>query len=310
MDIHVIMWIVFWVVVVAALTIDLGFLSRHKGEVSFKEAVIMVCIWVGLSLSFCASIYFTLGHEKAIEYLTGYVVEYSLSIDNMFVFLMLFSYFAIPREHQPKVLIYGILGAVLLRFAFIFVGIQLINAFSWIIYVFGALLVFTAIKMVVKRDEEDNPEKNFIIRILKKILPFTQDTSSGKFFLKESGILRATPMFAAVVAIEISDLIFAVDSVPAVLSISTDTFIVYTSNIFAIIGLRSLYFLLANLAARFRHLQTGVAVVLLFVGVKMLISHFVHIPTYISLGVIVVVIAASIAASSIFKKKDDKESSE
>ncbi|MCL2756641.1 MAG: TerC family protein [Coriobacteriia bacterium] len=305
MDIQLIMWVVFWVVIAAALTIDLVFLNKHHGDVSFKEAVLMVCVWVGLSLCFCVSIYFTLGPQKAIDYVTGYVVEYSLSIDNMFVFLMLFSYFAIPREHQPKVLMFGILGAVILRFVFIFAGIQLINAFSWIIYIFGALLIFTAIKMVVKKEDEVHPEKNIVIRLLKKILPFTDDSSSGKFFAKENGIRRATPLFAAVVVIEMSDLIFAVDSVPAVLSISTDTFIVYTSNIFAIVGLRSLYFLLANLAARFRYLQTGVAVILLFVGVKMLISHFVHIPTYISLGVIILVLVVSIVASSIIKKKDD-----
>jgi len=297
------MWIVFWVVVIAALTIDLVFLNKHHGEVDFKEAVVMVCVWIGLALSFGVAVYFTLGQQKALEYITGYVVEYSLSIDNMFVFLMIFSYFAIPKEHQPKVLIFGIMGAVILRFVFVFAGVQLINTFSWIIYLFGALLIFTAIKMVVKHDNEVHPEKNIVINTLKKVFPFSQDASSGKFFIREGGVLFATPMFAAVIAIEMSDIIFAVDSVPAVLSISTDTFIVYTSNIFAIVGLRSLYFLLSNLAAKFKYLQTGVAVILFFVGVKMLISHFVHIPTLASLGVIIAVIAAAIVASMVLNKK-------
>jgi len=296
------MWIVFWVVVIAALIIDLVFLNKHHGNVDFKEAVVMVCVWVGLALSFGVAVYFTLGQQKALEYITGYVVEYSLSIDNMFVFLLIFSYFAIPKEHQPKVLIFGIMGAVILRFVFIFAGVQLINTFSWIIYLFGALLIFTAIKMAVKHDDEVHPEKNIVINALKRVFPFSQDPSSGKFFIRENGVLFATPMFAAVIVIEMSDIIFAVDSVPAVLSISTDTFIVYTSNIFAIVGLRSLYFLLSNLVAKFKYLQTGVAVILFFVGVKMLISHYVHIPTLVSLGVIVAVIAAAIVASIVLNK--------
>ena len=298
MDINFIMWAVFWVTVSAALTVDLVFLNKHHGEVSFKEAVTMVCVWVGLALSFGAAVYLTLGYQKALEYVTGYAVEYSLSIDNMFVFLMIFSYFAIPRQHQPKVLVYGILGAVILRFIFIFAGIKLINAFSWVIYVFGALLIFTAVKMAFQKEREVNPDKNIVIKLFRKAFPFTQDSSSGKFFVRENGILYATPMFAAVIAVEMSDIIFAADSIPAVLSISRDTFIVYTSNIFAVVGLRSLYFLLSNLAAKFKYLQTGVAAILFFVGAKMLLSHYVHIPTLASLGVIAAVITASIAASA------------
>lgn len=304
MDISLIMWIAFWIIVVVALFVDLVVLSKHHGDLSMKEAFIMVCMWVGLALSFGVAVYFSLGHEKALEYLTGYIVEYSLSIDNMFVFLMIFSYFAIPKSHQPKILIYGILGAVILRFFFVFVGVKLINTFSWIIYVFGFILIATAIKMLVKKDEQVHPEKNIAYIALKKIFPFKADTETDRFFIRENGVLYATPMFAAVIVIEMSDIVFAIDSIPAVLSISRDTFIVYTSNIFAIIGLRSLYFLLSNLASKFQYLQVGVAVILFFIGLKMIISHYIHIPTLMSLGVIISILAISIIASIIKAKKE------
>lgn len=304
MDAHLIMWIAFWVVVIVALFVDLVILNKHQGNVSMKEAAVMVCAWVSLALSFGVVIYFVFTPEKALEYVTGYIVEYSLSIDNMFVFLMIFSYFAVPKHHQPKVLMYGIIGAVLLRFLFVFVGIQLINAFTWVIYVFGAILIFTAIKMIAKKDEEMDPSKNIAYKVLKKIYPFKHDHSTNKFFLRENGVLYATPMLAAVVVVEMSDIIFAIDSIPAVLSISRDTFIVYTSNIFAIIGLRSLYFLLSNLASQFKFLQYGVAVILMFVGLKMIVSHFYHIPTAASLAVIVSILALSIIISKISDKKE------
>ncbi|MCL2145041.1 MAG: TerC family protein [Endomicrobia bacterium] len=297
MSVDLIMWAAFWIVVIAALFVDLIILSKHKGHLTMKEAAVMVCVWVGLAFSFGGAIYLVFPREKALEYVTAYIVEYSLSVDNMFVFLLIFSYFAIPKHHQPKILMYGIIGAVILRFLFVFAGVQLINAFTWVIYVFGAVLVFTAVKMIVKKDEKIDPSKNIAYKILKKIYPFKADNGTDKFFLRENGVLYATPMLAAVVVIEMSDIIFAIDSIPAVLSISRDTFIVYTSNIFAIIGLRSLYFLLSGLAAKFKFLQYGVAVILLFVGVKMLISHFYHIPTAVSLAVIVGILAVSIICS-------------
>jgi tellurite resistance protein TerC len=301
------MWIAFWVVVVTALFIDLVILNKHHGNVSMKEAVVMVCVWVGLALSFGGAIYLALSPAKALEYITGYVVEYSLSVDNMFVFLMIFSYFAVPKNHQPKVLMFGIIGAVLLRFLFVFVGIQLINAFTWVIYIFGAILILTAVKMIAKKDEEMDPSKNIAYRLLKKIFPFKADHSTDKFFLRENGVLYATPMLAAVVVVEMSDIIFAIDSIPAVLSISRDTFIVYTSNIFAIIGLRSLYFLLSNLAAQFKFLQYGVAVILCFVGIKMIISRFYHIPTAASLAVIISILAISIIMSKLYDGKQNPQ---
>jgi integral membrane protein, TerC family len=304
MDHHLIMWIAFWVIVTAALFVDLVILNKHHGHISMKEAGLMVCGWVGLALSFGVAIFFVFGHDKALEYVTGYVVEYSLSVDNMFVFLMIFSYFAVPKDHQPKVLIFGILGAVILRFIFIFIGVQLINAFTWVIYVFGAILIMTAVKMLSQKDEKMDPSKNMAYKLLRKFFPFKADHSTDKFFIRENGILYATPMLAAVAVVEMSDIIFAIDSIPAVLSISRDTFIVYTSNIFAIIGLRSLYFLLSGLAAKFKFLQYGVAIILFFVGIKMTISHFFHIPTLISLGVIVTILAGSIIISMIDDKKN------
>lgn len=303
MDIHIIMWFAFWLVVSAALFVDLIILNKHNGDVSMKEAAKIVILWVSLALAFGVAVYFAFGREKALEYVTVYVVEYSLSIDNMFVFLIIFAYFAIPKKYQPKVLIYGILGAVILRFLFIFIGVQLISSFTWIIYVFGAILIYTALKMIFIKKGEVSPEKNIAYRIIRKLFPFKQDSQTGKFFIKENGVLYATPMLAAVAVVEMSDIIFAIDSIPAALSISKDTFIVYTSNIFAIIGLRSLYFLLSNLAAKFKFLKYGVAVILLFVGVKMTCSHFFHIPIAVSLGVIVSVLLISAAVSVQISKK-------
>lgn len=297
------MWAAFWIIVAAALFIDLFVLNRRRGDVSFKSAVIMVVLWAALALSFGGLIYFVLGGQKALEYVAGYVVEYSLSVDNMFVFLMIFSYFAISKEHQPKVLLYGIMGAVVLRFVFVFAGIKLINSFAWIIYVFGAILVITAVKMIIRKNNELNPEKNAAYKLLKNIFPFKADKNTDKFFIRENSILFATPMLAAVVVIEVSDIIFAVDSIPAVLSISRDTFIVYTSNIFAIIGLRSLYFLLSNLAEKFKFLRYGVAVILLFVGAKMLLQNYVNISAAVSLAVIALILLASISISAIYGRK-------
>jgi tellurite resistance protein TerC len=301
------MWIIFWAIVISALFIDLVVLNKRQGDINVKEALVMVCIWVGLALSFGGLIYFVYGSSKALEYVTGYIVEYSLSVDNMFVFLIIFSYFAIPKRNQPKVLIYGIAGAVILRFLFIFIGVKLINSFAWIIYVFGAVLIYTAVKMLAQEDSEIEPDKNIAYKILKKIFPFKTDSQSGRFFIKEAvdggkAVVYATPMLAAVAVVEMSDIIFAVDSIPAVLSISRDTFVVYTSNIFAIIGLRSLYFLLSNLAEKFKCLKFGVAVILFFVGLKMVVSHYVHIPILLSLGIIIFILAASIAASLIRNK--------
>lgn len=300
------MWIAFWVIVLVALFIDLAVMNKHKGNVSIKEAAVMVSAWISLALLFGGAIWLFEGPRHALEFYTGYVLEYSLSIDNMFVFIMIFGYFAVPHKLQPKVLLWGILGAVAMRFLFIFVGVQLISAFAWMIYVFGALLIFTAVKMLMqKEDEQFDPSQSFILKIFKKIMPIKTDYHGENFFIKENAKWFATPLFAALLVIEMSDVIFAIDSIPAILGITQDTFLVYSSNIFAIIGLRSLYFLLSGMAGKFPYLKYGISVILFFVGVKMIVSHFVKIPVPLSLGIIVFILAMSIVASKIFPPKEN-----
>lgn len=300
-SVSVAMWAAFWIVVILALVIDLTILNKHHGKVSLKEAGLMVTAWVSLAALFGGAIWLFEGPHHALEFYTGYVLEYSLSVDNMFVFIMIFSYFAIPHHLQPKALLWGILGAVVLRFIFIFLGVQLISMFSWMIYVFGALLIFTAAKMLLQKEDDNfDPSQSFILKVFKKIMPLKADYHGENFFIKDGAKWFATPLFAAVLVIEMSDLIFAVDSIPAVLSITQDTFLVYSSNIFAIIGLRSLYFLLSGMAGKFPYLKYGISVILFFVGVKMLLAHILHIPVLASLGVIVGVLAVSVLASRVF----------
>ena len=302
------LWVAFWVTVIIALFIDLTVLNKHHGHVSIKEAAIMVGAWVTLALVFGGAIWLFEGAQHALAFYTGYVLEYSLSIDNMFVFILIFSYFAIPHDLQPKALLWGILGAVALRFVFIFVGVQLISLFSWTIYVFGVLLIFTAAKMLLqKEDDEFDPSQSLPLRIMRKFIPLKTDYHGDNFFVKEGAKWFATPLFAAVLVIEMSDLIFAVDSIPAVLSITQDTFLVYSSNIFAIIGLRSLYFLLSGMAGKFPYLKYGISVILFFVGVKMLLSHYVKIPIWASLATIVGLLTLSILAGKIFPPKAQQD---
>lgn len=299
------LWMLFWAVVIAALFVDLAVLNKHHGQVSVKEASVMVCAWVTLALLFGGVIWLAEGPHHALEFFTGYVLEYSLSVDNMFVFIMIFGYFAIPPHLQPKALLWGILGAVALRFLFIFLGVKLISLFSWTIYVFGALLLFTAAKMLLQKEDDNfDPSDAFVLKVLKKVMPVKTDYHGENFFVKEGAKWFATPLFAAVLVIEMSDLIFAVDSIPAVLSITQDTFLVYSSNIFAIIGLRSLYFLLSGMAGKFPYLKYGISVILAFVGIKMIISHFVSVPIVLSLGIIVGILALSVLASKIFPPRE------
>ncbi|MDR1123577.1 MAG: TerC family protein [Elusimicrobiota bacterium] len=302
MNIHYVMWAAFWIIVALALFIDLVIMGRHHGKVTIKEALVMVGAWVSLAALFGGAVWLFLGHTKGLEYFTGYVIEYSLSVDNMFVFIMIFTYFAVPAEYQPKVLLWGILGAVVMRFAFIFAGVQLITRFQFTVYIFGAVLIYTAVKMLLQKEESFNPADMPLLKFFKKIIPLKDGYDGGKFFAKDAGRWFATPLFAAVLVVEGSDLIFAVDSIPAVLSITQDTFIVYTSNIFAIIGLRSLYFLLSGMAGKFEYLKYGIAAVLVFVGVKMIISHYYHIPTWASLCFIAAALICSIMPT-LFKKE-------
>lgn len=293
------MWITFGAIVSIALIADLVIISKSHGSMSINKALAMVGAWVSLAAAFGGAVWLFLGPARGLEYFTAYVLEYSLSVDNMFAFIMIFTYFAVPARYQPKVLLWGILGAVLMRFIFIFIGVQLIIKFKFMIYIFGAVLLYTAVKMFTQKAAPLNPADVPLLKLLKKIMPFKDSFHGDNFFVKDAGKWFATPLFAALLVIEGSDLVFAVDSVPAVLSITQDTFIVYSSNIFAVIGLRSLYFLLAGMADKFGYLKYGVALVLAFVGIKMMISHFYHIPTAVSLAVIVAVLGASIAASKL-----------
>lgn len=285
-------------------TLDLGVFNRKTHAVSFREASAWTAVWASLALIFNAGVYIELGREKALEFFAGYLIEQSLSVDNLFVFIMIFSYFKIGKIHQPKILKWGILGALVLRAVFIVAGIDLIQRFSWTIYLFGAILIITGFKMAFGKEDDIDPEKNFAVRLVRRFMPITKRLCGDKFFVNRRGIRAATPLFLALVVIESSDVIFAVDSIPAVLSVTRDPLIVYTSNAFAIMGLRSLYYLLANVMGMFAYLKLGVSVILAFVGVKMLLAHTAYsIPILFSLGVILGVLIISVLTSILFAKK-------
>lgn len=296
-------WIGFNVFVLAMLALDLGVFHRKSHVVAFREAIAWTIAWVTLAFLFALGVWHFAGAEKALAFTAGYLIEYSLSVDNIFVFALLFSYFAVPAQYQHRVLFWGILGALVMRASMIAAGTALITKFSWIIYVFGAFLVLTGIKMIVKREEEIHPERNPVVRWFKKLMPVTHDYRGDKFFVRENGIRMATPLFVVLLLVEISDIIFAVDSIPAIFAVTTDPFIVYTSNVFAILGLRSLYFALAGVMDKFHYLKIGLGVVLTFVGIKMFLGHTAwKIDTVVSLGVIVLVLAGSVIASLLWPK--------
>ena len=298
------LWIGFNVFVLLMLALDLGVFHRKAHVVSFKEAIGWTVTWVTLAMLFNLGIAHYAGPEKAVEFLTGYVIEYSLSVDNIFVFALLFSYFSVPPMYQHRVLFWGIIGALVMRAGMILAGTVLITKFAWIIYVFGAFLILTGLKMIFKREEEIHPERNPVVRWFKRFMPVTTDFRGDKFFVRENGIRMATPLFVVLLLVEVSDVIFAVDSIPAIFAVTKDPFIVYTSNVFAILGLRSLYFALSGVLDKFHYLKVGLGVVLSFVGVKMLLGHTAYkIDTHISLAVIVVVLMVSMVASLIWPKK-------
>ncbi|MBK7688072.1 MAG: TerC family protein [Elusimicrobia bacterium] len=290
------MWVLFNVIVAVMLYIDLAVGQKKSHAVGMREAALWSLVWVAVSLLFGVGIYFFLSPEKAMQFLTGYLIEKSLSVDNMFVFIMIFSYFSVAPEHQPRVLKWGILGALVMRFILIFIGAALIQRFHWVLYVFGGFLLYTAYQMAFGGEKEFKPEENPLFRRVKKWLPMT-GLRGDRFFARVNGALHATPLFLAVLVVEFSDLVFALDSIPAIFSITQDTFLVYTSNVFAILGLRALYFLVSGLVQLFAYLKFGVALILAFVGVKMLASHYIHISTGLSLGVVVGVLILSITAS-------------
>jgi tellurite resistance protein TerC len=302
MEISIYFWIGFHVFIFFMLALDLGVFHKRTHVVPVKEAVIWSIVWISLALIFNVFVFFEFGKVKALEFLTGYVIEYSLSVDNIFVFILIFSYFAVKPQYQHKILFWGIIGALVMRGIFIFAGVALINRFHWIVLIFGAFLVFTGIRMLFTKEAEVDPDKNPIVKFFKRFLPVSHELHGDRLFVRQNHRLYATPLFLVLLIIETSDLIFAVDSIPAILAISQDRFIVYTSNIFAIMGLRSLYFALAGIMGLFRYLKIGLAFVLTFVGLKMLFAYFnFEIPIVISLLIIISVLLLSVLASIFIK---------
>ncbi|HUN88210.1 MAG TPA: TerC family protein [Terriglobales bacterium] len=297
-----IFWVLFITFVAVMLVLDLAVFHRGARTVRVRSAMAWSAFWIALAGAFAVLVYFWHGKTPALEFVTGYLIEESLSVDNLFVFLLLFRYFKVPDQYQHKVLFWGIIGALVMRLAFIVLGVALIHRFEWITYIFGAFLVYTGIKLVRSEEIAVEPERNPVLRWVRKFLPVTPDYVDGKFFVRDAG-LYATPLFLVLIVIETTDVIFAVDSIPAVLAITRDAFIVFTSNVFAILGLRSLYFALAGMLELFHFLHYGLAAILSFIGIKMLISHYYTIPTSIALGVVGVVLAISVAASAAFPKK-------
>lgn len=296
-------WIWFNVAVLAILALDLGVLHRKSSKVSLKEAAIWSGVWVALSLCFALAIYRNMGKESGLEFLTGYLIEYALSVDNIFVFVLIFSYFSVPEKYQHRVLFWGIIGALVLRGVMIVAGSALVTRFAWTLYIFGAFLVFTGIRMALQKDDAAyNAERDPVLRLARKLIPVTPDYRGDKFFVREpdkTGRMRfaATPLFIVLIIVDTTDIIFATDSIPAIFAVTRDPFIVYTSNICAVLGLRALYFLLASVVDKFVYLKLGLSLVLVFIGAKMLLEHFLHIPIIAALGVVGLVLGTAIFAS-------------
>jgi len=300
------MWAGFVVFIILMLLVDLVLFNRKTHEIKMKEALLLSLFWISLAIVFNLGVWRYLGQQKALEFLAAYLIEESLSIDNLFVFILIFAYFQVNPKYQHKILFWGIVGAMVLRAIFIITGVALINKFHWIIYIFGAFLIFTGIRMAFDKGSKIEPDKNPIIKLVKRIIPVTTDHRYGKFFVRIDAKLYATPLFIALVMIEFTDLVFAVDSIPAVLAISKDPFIVYTSNVFAILGLRSLFFALSSIISYFRFLKYGLSAILFFVGVKMCISSIYKIPIGISLGALVGILAISIILSVVIPQKHSR----
>ncbi len=296
---HPLVWLGFGIFIAAMLVLDLGVFHRKSRGVSLKEALIWSAVWVGLALLFNLSVYWWQGGEKALEFFTGYTVELSLSVDNLFVFLLLFAYFKVDAAYRHKILFWGIVGALVMRGLFIAAGISLLEKFHWVIYLFGALLVFSGLKMALEKDREIRPEKNPLLKLFRRLVPVTAEHEGGRFFVQSGGQWQATSLFVVLLMVESSDVLFAVDSVPAVLAITDDPLIVYTSNVFAMLGLRSMFFALEGIMKRFHHLHYGLSAVLVFVGAKMLFAGYHVIPTWLSLAVIVGILLMSIIASML-----------
>ena len=301
------LWVGFTILVLTLLTLDLGIFHRRPHAISVREAALWTAGWVSLAAAFNAGVYAMAGSERGLEFTAGYLVELALSVDNMFVFALIFGWFAVPKEYQHRVLFWGILGALVMRLVFILVGTALLDAFHWIIYVFGAFLIYTGFKILREQETHVDPETNLALRLFRRVMPVTNEYHGQRFTIIEAGKRVATPLLAVLVLIEATDLVFALDSVPAIFAITDDPFIVYTSNVFAILGLRSLYFLLAGIMDSFRYLKVGLGAVLMFVGAKMALSDIYHMPIALSLGVIVLLIGGSVALSLLRPVEEEPE---
>ncbi len=295
-----VLWIVFGVLVPVVLVLDLGVFHRHSREIKFKEALTWCSLWISLALIFDVLIYLRLGHDYAIKFLTGYLIEETLSVDNLFIFLLIFGYFCVPDKYQYKVLFWGIIGALIMRGIFIAFGLAILETFEWVIYLFGAFLIYTAIRLSMQKEMKFRPESNPIFRLFCRFVPLSNDYHEGGFFTRVNGKRTATLLLLVLVVVETTDVVFAVDSIPAVLAISRDPFIVYTSNIFAILGLRSLYFVLAHATRRLVYLQYGLSVILGFLGLKMVFSRFIEVPALLSLAVVAGVLAIVTVVSLVW----------
>jgi TerC family integral membrane protein len=308
-------WVLFNLFVLALLALDLGVFNRKKHVVGFGEAIGWTMVWISLAAGFAVLIYF-FGHtmvggsmrpnsELSLEFIAGYLIEQSLSVDNLFVFLLIFRYFRVPRHFQHEVLFWGILGALVMRAVFIVAGITLLNRFHWFIYIFGAILIYSGFKLLGQKDAEIKPEANLVLRGFRKLFPLTKDYEGSKFFVRRGLVRYATPLAVVLIVVETTDVLFATDSIPAVLAVTREPFIVYTSNVFAILGLRSLYFALAGMIEVFHFLHYGLSVILIFIGIKMLASNYLQIPIGVALGVVAGVLLISILLSLLFPKKQE-----
>jgi len=300
------LWIGFSLFILFMLSLDLGLFNRRAHAIKYREAAIWSGVWITLAMVFAAIVFYYQGASRGLEFVTGYLIELSLSVDNLFVFLLIFSYFKVPSKYQHRVLFWGVLGALVMRLTMIFIGATLINRFHWIIYIFGAFLVYTGIKMFTQEDNDFQPEDNALVRFVTRVFPMTRTYDEKNFFTRIDGKLTGTLLLLVLVIVEVADLVFAVDSIPAIFAITTNAFIVYTSNVFAILGLRSMYFLLAGVVEKFHYLKIGLAIVLTFIGAKMLIvAVHINIPIWISLVFVAVVLLSSVIASLVWAKHAD-----
>jgi len=301
---HIWFWIVFNAAILVLLFLDLTVVSRKHRAVPFKQALLMSAFWIGLAMAFAVFVHQWFGANKALEFLTGYVLEEALSVDNLFVFILLFAYFKVPPEEEKTVLFWGIIGALIMRGVFIVAGVALVQRFHWILYIFGIFLIWTGIQLMRGGDKEQDPSRNIVLKFCRRFLPLTESYEGKSFLVRREGRVLFTPLFVVLLVVETTDILFATDSIPAILAITRDPFIVYTSNVFAILGLRSMYFALAGMMKLFHYLNYGLSVVLIFIGAKMLLPERYHVPTWAALAVVAGVLGLSVLASVLFPKSE------